>query len=259
MSDAFVQYTKKEENTTLGMPELTPVAPIKDEPPKEEKVEFLDKDVYAFIMAAPVASFGFLFSAYIIFTKYLVYCILMTDIKNINDEERLSQQPWRLITVKIALVPVAISMQEDLIHVFATAANIKYDKDRATIISKDATKSKMVLSMMLRLIDGCMSLTVNYSVMLASPDILGVFLNFAALHFLQSIDDVFFTLIQDGFFGDSMEHMSMVCTQISFQRRTSDHSLIKFSDTILWLMTLFSCYVAFFLFATDTLMLPTKK
>lgn len=257
MSDKFVQYTKKEENTTHGMPKLTPVAPIKDEPPKEEKVEFLDKDVYAFIMAAPVASFGFLFSAYIIFTKYLVYSILMTDIENEYDA-RLSQQSWQLITVKIALVPVAISMQEDLIHVFATAANIKYDKERATIVSKDATKSKMVLSMMLRLIDGCMSLAVNYFVMLVTPDILGVFLNFAALHFLQSIDDVFFILMQDGFFGDSMEHMSMVCTQISFQRRTSDHSLIKFSDTILWLLILFLCYVIFVLVATDTVLLPTK-
>lgn len=39
-------------------------------------------------------------------------------------------------------------------------------------------------------VDGCYSLLANFVVMLNAKTVLGLFLNFAALHFLQHIDNI---------------------------------------------------------------------
>ena len=75
-------------------------------------------------------------------------------------------------------------MQEDLIHVYATAASLLYD-DRAQTIAPACTKSKLVLAYLLRFCDGILNLYVNFALMLNTSGVLNIFLNFAALHFLQ--------------------------------------------------------------------------
>ena len=109
-------------------------------------------------------------------------------------------------------------MQSDLMQVFATIANTKYSEDVLTV-SKSATFHKFLLAEVLRFIDGGLSLFVNFSVMLTTDAVLSVMLNFAALHFLQDIDDVFYNLVEKGFFGDRLEHMATICKSISWPRR----------------------------------------
>mmetsp|Transcript_4219 Transcript_4219/g.8761 ORF Transcript_4219/g.8761 Transcript_4219/m.8761 type:complete len:258 (-) Transcript_4219:275-1048(-) len=232
---AFVQYDKKEENTTVGMPEVEAVEPIDENSIPEEKPESgLPEDVYAFIVGAPVLSTPFAYALVVIFIKYLVYSILCMGIA--ADEAYFYSSPAKVQAVKFLLIPVAISMQEDLIHVYAYAANLKYD-DKVLQVSRDATKSKLILSMFLRLIDGLLSLSVNFLVMLQTHEnVPQVFLNFAALHFLQSIDDVFFLLLTKGFFGDGMEVMTEKCKQIVFPRRQTNGCVKKF-DTVLFTLT----------------------
>ncbi len=231
----FVQYDKKEDNTTLGMPELQPVEPIDSESVSDEiPEEGLSEDVYAFIVGAPVFSAPFIYALTVILIKYLVYSILCMGIANSSEDFYAS--PVKVQAVKFLLIPVAISMQEDLIHVYANAGNLKYDK-KVLAVSQDATKSKLVLSFFLRLIDGLFSLSVNFLVMLQThAHVRQVFLNFAALHFLQSIDDVFFLLLSKGFLGDGMEIMTERCKQIIFPRRMTN-SCAKDVDTILFILT----------------------
>merc|ERR1712238_514853 len=102
-----------------------------------------------------------------------------------------------------------------------------------------------------RFIDGCLSLGANFTVMMATDTVLNVFLNFAALHFLQDIDDVFYNLVQQGFFGDRLEHMATLCNQISWPRRVGNEdcwksALITKLDSILFAVTyvlLLSIYI----------------
>ena len=80
--------------------------------------------------------------------------------------------------------------------------------------------------------------------MFNTPHILDVFLNFAALHFLQDIDDVFYALVEKGFFGDDMEHMANICKQISWPRRTGTTELGHFLsnlDSTLFSLTFLIC------------------
>ena len=138
------------------------------------------EDVYAFIVAAPIFSWSFLFASYVIATKYIVYATLLNGIyfKDLGGADPAAT------AVKFFLIPVAIAMQSDLMAVYEYLANVRYDKEVLTI-SSHATFTKFVLAYILRLADGVLSLSVNFGVMLVTDEVLGVFLNFAALHFLQ--------------------------------------------------------------------------
>lgn len=220
----------------MGMPKLAPVEPIdNDSTDTIENDEALTEDMYAFIVVAPIASKSFLFAFYVILLKYLVYALLYVGVpQDIHKGDNIVQ------AVKFFLIPVAVSMQDDLVHVYASAANIRYDK-KILEISESAKKGKFVFSILLRFIDGIASLGVNFYVMLTTDNVKDVFLNFAALHFLQSIDDVFFVLVQKGFLGDTMEHMSNLCTQVALPRRMFNNGYVKQLDSILYALTLLIC------------------
>ena len=82
-------------------------------------------------------------------------------------------------------------------YVYTRVANVRYD--RAVLdISPDATEWKFTLAFLLRFVDGLYSLIINFVLLLISDEVLSLFLNFAALAFLQSIDDVAFRLAKEG-------------------------------------------------------------
>jgi len=155
--------------------------------------------------------------------------------------------PKRVTMIKFFLIPIAVSMQADLMAVYEKIANIRYDPGVLTI-SKTATRFKFNFSYALRFIDGALSLTANFLTMLSTNTTLGVFLNFAALHFLQDIDDVIYNLVAKGFYGDSIEHMSVTCRKISWPRRVGDDNTkflgclrVSHLDTILYFITYLVC------------------
>jgi len=198
----------------------------------------LAEDVYAFIIVCPVFSVPFWYAMYCIILKYIIYSILLSDIKNddmyldvgidadtgaiIPADEWDGERNRDVQVVKFFLIPVAVAMQEDLMTVFANVANKEYD-DTVMKYTKSATQAKFIASNILRLVDGFMSLGVNFYTMLMTNTILSVFLNFAALHFLQYIDDVFYDLVEQGFLGDSMEYVTNLCKQVTFKRRYTYH------------------------------------
>jgi len=209
----------------------------------------IPEDVYAFITVAPVFSAPFIFACVVIGIKYIVYCTLLSKIlgnfgAKIKDAERITT------AVKFFLIPITVAMQEDLMAVYAGLANARYDP-KVLDISPNATKTKFALAYLLQLIDGLLSLVVNFFVMLTTADVLDVFLQFAALHFLQDIDDVFYALVEKGFFGDGMEHMATVCKQVSWPRRAGTTKFSQFLtnlDTLLFFFTFFVCLIAYIVY-----------
>ena len=221
---------------------------------KENDRYELDEDVYSFIFVAPICSMPFLFSCYVVALKLIVFGILSTDINYTG----FVVDKASATVAKFFLIPVAIAMQEDLMKSYFCAANITYCPSILKI-SKSSTKGKLLFSLFLRTVDGIFSLAVNFFVMLTSDTVLSVFLNFAALQFLQSIDDVFYELVAQGFFGDGMEHMSTLCKRISFPRRTGNDNEKKFCfflrishlDTIMFGFTFLICLAIYIIFVID--------
>ena len=209
---------------------------------KKKNEEFdLPEDVFAFIIVAPYTDPAFFFAVTVFLLKIVIYSILITGIEfdpTIDDED------LKTTVVKFFLIPVSLAMQDDLMEAYFFFANVLYNKEMLKI-STTATVFKLYLAYIMRMLDGLMSLVVNFGVMLSTEDTLDVFLNFAALQFLQSIDDIFYELVVSGFLGDSMEHMSTVCKGCTLKRRHGECNRkfmklrISHLDTLLFGVTLF--------------------
>ncbi|KAL3925414.1 MAG: hypothetical protein SGILL_000420 [Bacillariaceae sp.] len=141
-------------------------------------------------------SASFVFAAYMIILKLVLFTFLAVDLHSKSDGAFDDKLPLIRAT-QFFLIPVAIAMQEDLIHVYTRIANIRYDES-VLEISPAATESKFALSFLLRFADGLYSLIINFVLLLITDEVLSLFLNFAALGFLQSIDDVAFHLAAQG-------------------------------------------------------------
>jgi hypothetical protein len=128
-----------------------------------------------------------------------------------------------------------VALQEDLIHAYARVANVRYDPE---ILKRSpaATKWKFVLSFPLRFLDGLYSLIINFVLLLITDEVLSLFLNFAALGFLQSVDDVAFSLVARGYLGDRMEDNCIIVKTASLPRRVGN-SFTNSLDSILFVTT----------------------
>ena len=118
----YLTYETKGENTTVGMPKLASVEKRVEREcistDDDENGETLSEDVYAFIAASPVFSFAFFYALFVIGVKYFVYIILWYGIY--DDIGSLYRSKPKVQAVKFLLIPVAVSMQEDLIHPSST-------------------------------------------------------------------------------------------------------------------------------------------
>jgi len=206
----------------------------------------LTEDIYSFVLACSTRSLAFVFAIYFIFVKYICYGVLVANL--VTMKYKGEQNNAGVMLTKFLMIPVSVSMQEDLITVYYNAANKRYD---ALTFKRNmsATYPKWMLCNLLRAIDGLLGLVVNFYVMLMNTDILDIFLSFAALHFLQFIDDVIYELAEKGFFGHKMEQATIACKVITFTRRTPMgypcDKLITDLDTILLLSSIALCYLTY--------------
>ena len=65
------------------------------------------------------------------------------------------------------------------------------------------------------------------------------------------IDDVFFSLVEQGFYGDTMDHMSYICKKITFPRRKNYGGCVTELDTTLFVCTFTLCLVIYGLYLSS--------
>jgi hypothetical protein len=164
---------------------------------EDVKEEFeLGEDVYSLIFISPYCSPSFIFASYMVALKLTLFTFLAVDLYS-KSNGGFDDKTALIRATQFFLIPVAIAMQQDLIHVYTRIANIRYDP-AVMKTSPAATEFKFALSFVLRFIDGLYSLIINFVLLLITDEVLSSFLNFAALGFLQSIDDVAFHLAAQG-------------------------------------------------------------
>lgn len=197
------------------------------------------EDVYGLIFVSPLCSHAFFFASLVVVVKFSLFLFLMVDLyrQTQEGESFFSPKDTLIRATQFLLLPIAIALQEDLIYVYTRVANIRYDPDLVHI-TPSATKGKFGLSFGLRLLDGLFSLTINFVLIMITDNVLGIFLNFAALHFLQGIDDIAFQMGSEGFLGDAMEDRCREVQQTTMQRRVGD-AFTNALDTFLFLLTYF--------------------
>jgi hypothetical protein len=199
----------------------------------------LGEDVYSLIFLSPYCSPSFVFAAGTICLKIALFTFLAIDLKETAQKEAgiELEQSFLIRATQFCLMPVAIAIQEDLIYVYTRIANIKYDKSLVTKEkTRSATEFKFALSFILRFLDGIYSLIINFALLLITSEVLGIFLNFAALQFLQSIDDVAFQLAANGYLGDAMAERCQAVVETTLPRRVGD-AFTNALDSVLYFTT----------------------
>lgn len=208
----------------------------------DEFVE-INADVYNMFFLSRVGGPAFYYAAYVFVLKMALYTFLGMDAVNaVAYTVRATQDtPWTVLAAQFLMLPVAVAMQEDLISTFNLIANIKYSKS-VLEGNRDATKWKFNAANLLRGIDGTYSLLVNFIILIKAKEVLNLFLNFAALQFLQVIDNVALTLAADGYLSDRLEQVARNVQEIRLPKKHSN--FFRALDSVLFLSTFTAMVIA---------------
>lgn len=187
---------------------------------KEEQYDLSD-DVYTMVFLAPVWSSAFFFAFSTFTLKMCLYMFLAVDIAAEGLIEFDAKPESNLVRLaQFFILPVAVGIQDDLMNCFASIANIKYD-EHILLHAPGATSTKWSLSIFLRLLDGMASTGINFVLLLQAEDVLSLFLNFAALQFLQDIDNVGFALADKGYLTEHIEEIAKSAQELTLPKKQS--------------------------------------
>ena len=114
-------------------------------------------------------------------------------------------------------------------------------------MSPHATSGKYHAANMMRLIDGLSFLFINTTLLLQATGILGMFLNFAALQFLQTIDNIALQLAADGYLSDKLEDVADSVGVMKLPR--NDNECLQVLDSIFLFITFLLLVIAWALVA----------
>mmetsp|Transcript_21399 Transcript_21399/g.36764 ORF Transcript_21399/g.36764 Transcript_21399/m.36764 type:complete len:328 (+) Transcript_21399:156-1139(+) len=196
----------------------------------ESEMADLSLDVYNMFYLSDIKSQACVYSSCVFLVKLSLYILLLLDLRT-NKKVPTDGNMAASIYVKIAqqfLIPVAIVTQEELITSYFIFSHLKYSPE----IRKrhpGAYYWKFILAHFARFADGVLFLFINVWVMLIQEnDVLGLFLNFAALQFLQMIDNIALQVSLDGYWTRSLQEAAQDVVDMKFAyRHTYVHNCMQ--------------------------------
>jgi len=172
-------------------------------------------DVYNMLFVSRFGGQTCFYTIYIFLLKLALYTLLAWGASEWKLEEKVKPE---VLAAQFLMIPVAVAMQEDLTSSFYLFANVKYSSE-VLEANPFALQWKYHLVCLMRGIDGIYSLMVNFLILLKGREVQEVFLNFAALHFLQQIDDVALKMAADGFLNDEQEEQAYRVMQVRMPQK----------------------------------------
>ncbi|CAB9512223.1 expressed unknown protein [Seminavis robusta] len=119
----------------------------------------------------------------------------------------------------------AIAFQSDLLEVVAKSK----DGFHPEVLEKHpgATYATWLLSCIAQLIAGLLLLLTIYILTMQVDSVLGIMLNFAALHFMADIDDAGFSLAKAGFMGNRLQHAANDVTDFQVRKASVGQGFLQ--------------------------------
>lgn len=198
----------------------------------------INDDVYNMFFLSNVCGQAFFYASYVFALKIVLYTFLFLDA--LKDDNPGKQTP-KVLAAQFLMLPIAVATQEDLIATYFLIANVKFST-RLTTQNPGARKWKYNVANTLRGIDGLYSLMVNFVILIKATRVLPMFLNFAALQFLQTIDNLALQLAEDGFLTERLETVARNVKEAKLPQKTNQYA--RALDTILFLATFAMLLVA---------------
>lgn len=203
---------------------------------EDDELHELADDVYNMFFLSDTGGQGFFYALLVFALKSALFIIIAIDLlvnKSFPDKDEI---PTLVKFAQFLLLPIACAIQEEIITTFYIYGNLKWSP---TILELNpgAHKWKYHSCNILRLVDGCLFLFINTGVLLQAVDCLNMFLSFAALMFLQTIDNIGLHLARQGYLTESLEETAKDVLLMKLPKNHS--SKLQILDSAL----LFSTYV----------------
>mmetsp|Transcript_29169 Transcript_29169/g.70374 ORF Transcript_29169/g.70374 Transcript_29169/m.70374 type:complete len:544 (+) Transcript_29169:258-1889(+) len=173
----------------------------------DDEMAEIEDDVYNMFFLSEPCSSSYWFAIATFILKLGLIIIIAIDLFTEGIFPDSSDVSFNVKLTQFLLLPVNVSVQEELITTFFVYANLKWSKEIQSL-NPGASKCKYHISNVMRFIDGIAFLFINTTLMLQATQVLGAFLNFAALQFLSSIDNVALHLARDGYLSESLEQVA---------------------------------------------------
>ena len=173
----------------------------------DDELAELEDDVYNMFFLADYFSGPFWFAFLVFGLKIGLITIIAVDLYTVGYFPDSSDVSSNVKAAQFLLLPVNVSVQEELITTFFIYANLKWSK-QILECNAGATRGKFHLANFMRFVDGLAFLFINTTLLLQATQVLSAFLNFAALQFLSSIDNVALHLARDGYLSESLEDIA---------------------------------------------------
>jgi Ca2+-binding EF-hand superfamily protein len=212
---------------------------------EDEDMEKLEEDVYNMFFLAEVGSQAYWFSLFVWLLKLALIYIIAYDLYT-TYEFPPADNPSIVRLTQLLLLPVNIAVQEELVVTFFIYANLKWDKVILEV-SPHATSRKYHTANMMRMIDGLSFLFINTTLLLQATGILGMFLNFAALGFLQTIDNIALKLAANGYLSDKLEEVADSVRVMKLPRNSNE--CLQVMDSVFMFLVFLILVVAWALVA----------
>lgn len=204
----------------------------------EKDLVSINDDVYNMFFLSKFLGQAFFYAVYVFLLKMALFTFLMIDA---IDAPFPDDVDTKVVIAQFLMLPVAVSLQSDLIATYFLIANIKYDP-LLKPENPNANVIKFYVANICRGIDGLYSLAVNFVILLKAETVLSLFLNFAALQFLQHIDDLALEMAAKGYLSSRLEEVALRVQNAKLPRR--HHKILNLMDTVLFLSTFFALIVA---------------
>lgn len=202
-------------------------------------------DVYNLFFLSNIGGHAFFYSLYVFALKMALYTFLAIDVMA---QDRPHETDKLVLAAQFLMLPVAVAMQDDLTATYYLIANVKYCESVKTPVTRSASAWKFHVATLCRAIDGIYSLLVNFLVLVTADHVLSLFLNFAALQFLQTIDNIALELAADGYLTDRLEVVAQHVKSAQLPKR-SDDNWMRALDTVLFLSTVVILFVMWVILA----------
>jgi hypothetical protein len=203
-------------------------ASLHTNPPVDQMTEYhpIAQDLHNMFFLSPNWSVPFLFAALTVLVKFIMFAIVLywiyrpggfreDHIKEENDAREAAapvylMNAYIVMAMQLLLIPVAIGIDEELM----LTMNVVSDMEWAACATRPhASQLKYWLSNAARALDGLAWLFINGSMMFHAHDVLAMLLNFAALQFLQSVDNIAFEMAKGGYLSKGIEAAALDVTK----------------------------------------------
>lgn len=211
---------------------------------EDEELHEIADDVYNMFFLSKVGAQAFWYALIIFAIKISLFIIIAMDLLSngiSNSWPSRDEVKTPVLIAQFLLLPVAVAIEEELITTFFVYGNLKWSPVILEL-NPGAKKWKYHLANLARLMDGLLFLFINTILLFQAVEILSMFLNFAALMFLQTIDNVALHLARDGYLTDTLESIANDVTLMKLPRNHNES--LQVLDTVLLVATLLVLVIA---------------